>query len=69
MSGATAGVIAVEGLRWYLGPNHPSIGQPDVQPETVIIAGLVVVVSGCVAGLLPAYRAASIQPVAALRSE
>jgi putative ABC transport system permease protein len=69
MVGLIAGVAAVELMRWAVGPDHASIGQPELQPETLLGAAAVLLITGCLAGLLPALRAASIEPVAALRSE
>lgn len=40
---------------------------PVVQPTTVFAAPLIGLVTGALAGLYPAWRAARIQPVAALR--
>jgi putative ABC transport system permease protein len=42
---------------------------PQVDMKIAIIATLVLIVAGTLAGLFPAIRAASISPIAALREE
>lgn len=42
---------------------------PSVDVTTVIIAGVILVVSGILAGLVPAIRAASVKPIVALRAD
>jgi putative ABC transport system permease protein len=51
--------------------NAPSLpfGPPDVGLTTVLIAVAVLIVSGMLAGIMPASHAASIKPIEALRAE
>ncbi len=45
------------------------IKDPSVQPEIVILATIMLIVSGLIAGYIPAKRAASIKPIVALRAD
>lgn len=65
--GIVFGVWAVE----YSGPliEDESFQNPQVDFSTIVIALGVLIISGCLAGLLPAYRALEIKPVEALRTE
>ena len=67
--GLGAGVIAVEGTAWFLGPDHELVGNPGLDPQVALVAFGVLLIAGAFAGLLPAQRAARIHPVEALRSE
>jgi len=67
--GLGAGVIVVEGTAWLLGPDHELVGNPSLDPQIALLALGVLLISGALAGLLPAQRAARIHPVEALRSE
>jgi putative ABC transport system permease protein len=67
--GLLAGVAAVEGLRWYVGPDHASLGQPDLDVPTLLGAMALLFVGGGLSGIVPALRAAAIEPVQALRAE
>ena len=49
-------------------PDSP-LGAPEVGISTVLVAVVVLVVSGALAGIMPAAHAASIKPVEALRAE
>jgi putative ABC transport system permease protein len=49
-------------------PNAP-LREPEIDLEIALLATLVLMFSGAVAGLVPARHAASISPVEALRSE
>ena len=42
---------------------------PEVDLKVVTLALVILIVSGAIAGLLPAKRAVSIKPIDALRSE
>ncbi len=65
--GIVLGVWAVE----YAGPmiEDDSFKNPQVDFNTILIALGVLIISGCAAGFLPAYRALEIKPVEALRTE
>lgn len=65
--GIVLGVWAVE----LAGPliEDDSFKNPEINFETILIALGVLVLSGCFAGFIPAYRALEIKPVDALRTE
>ena len=65
--GIVLGVWAVE----FAGPmiEDDSFKNPEINFQTIIIALGVLIVSGCMAGFIPAYRALEIKPVDALRTE
>ena len=45
------------------------ITDPSVNSSTVISAMLVLILAGCIAGYLPAKKAAIIKPIVALRND
>ena len=49
--------------------NTPAFSNPSVDMFTVIIAGVVLIVAGVLAGLIPAIRAANVKPIVALRAD
>lgn len=65
--GIVLGVWAIE----FAGPliEDESFKNPEINFQTIIIALGVLIVSGCMAGFIPAYRALEIKPVEALRTE
>ena len=65
--GIILGVWVVE----YVGPmiEDESFKNPEIDFNTILIALGVLILSGCAAGFLPAYRALEIKPVEALRTE
>ncbi|MCF8464234.1 MAG: ABC transporter permease [Flavobacteriales bacterium] len=65
--GIVLGVWVVE----FAGPliEDDSFKNPEVNFQTILIALGVLIVSGCFAGFIPAYRALEIKPVNALRTE
>jgi len=65
--GIVFGVWAVE----FAGPliEDDSFKNPEIDFQTILIALVVLIVSGCFAGFIPAYRALEIKPVEALRTE
>lgn len=66
--GLVAGVFTLEAASNAI--EDPGIFQnPEVDLQTAIIATLVLIVSGTLAGLIPAIKAASISPIEALRDE
>lgn len=66
--GLVAGVFTLEAVSSMI--QDPGIFQnPEVDLKTASIATLVLIVSGTLAGLFPAIKAASINPIEALRDE
>jgi putative ABC transport system permease protein len=67
--GVVCGVgVLVLVSRWASHQRGP-LGAPSIDLSVALVATLVIVVSGVLAGLAPARHAARIQPVAALRAE
>ena len=46
----------------------PAFSNPSVKISTIATATVILIVSGILAGLLPAVRAASVKPIIALRA-
>jgi putative ABC transport system permease protein len=67
--GLTAGVGVLELVSKYLPPESSFFRDPQVDLEVALWATVLLVVAGTVAGFFPARRAASVQPVVALRDE
>jgi putative ABC transport system permease protein len=69
--GLVFGVAFVELAAWGVAKQGPefALGPPAVSLTAALIATGVLVLAGALAGLIPAYRAAMIQPVEALRDE
>jgi len=67
-AGVVAAVLVLELVAGIAGPANEVMGQPGVDLTTALAAAAVLVATGVFAGLLPAYRAASIRPVEALRA-
>lgn len=66
--GLMAGIGLLEAANLYL-PKNDYISNPEVDVRVGIAALLLLMTAGCVAGYIPARRAAKINPVAALRNE
>jgi putative ABC transport system permease protein len=66
--GLVSGVAVVE-LAARRFPDAPFFRQPSVSLEVALGATAVIVVAGALAGFFPAYRAARVSPIVALRSE
>ncbi|HUQ01493.1 MAG TPA: ABC transporter permease [Kofleriaceae bacterium] len=69
--GLVFGVLTVEGFAWAIekaGDKVP-LGAPFVSVEFAGAATIILIVVGAFAGLIPALRAAAIQPIEALRDE
>jgi putative ABC transport system permease protein len=64
--GLVAGVGLVEAVRRYL-PENEYIRNPTVDVRVALVATLVLVGAGALAGLLPALAAARVRPVVAMR--
>lgn len=69
LSGLVVGIGLCELVALAIGPDNPSFGPPRVDPRAAVAAAVLLVLSGLVAGFLPARRAVAIQPVEALRAE
>jgi len=65
-AGLTAGVACVELIRAYL-PANEYVRNPTVDVRVGLIATLLVVSAGALAGALPALKAARVRPVVAMR--
>ncbi len=68
-AGVVAGVAALETFGGMIGDSNATMGPPSVEVSAALGAAGLLAVSGLLAGILPARRAASIQPVEALRTE
>jgi putative ABC transport system permease protein len=66
-AGLTAGVAVVELARYYLPPND-YLRDPTVDVRVGVVATLLLVGTGALAGFLPARQAARVRPVVAMRS-
>ncbi|MCD4725317.1 MAG: ABC transporter permease [Bacteroidales bacterium] len=70
--GLVLGVGIIEGINYLLvstGAESDMFANPEVSFTLAIYALEILVVSGVLAGLIPAYRAVSIKPIDALRNE
>ena len=47
----------------------PAFSNPSVDVLTILISGIVLIVSGILAGLIPAIKAANVKPIVALRAD
>jgi putative ABC transport system permease protein len=65
---AGVGVMALADTVLSKMPQSP-FGPPDIGLTTVLAALVVLVVTGALAGIMPASHAASIKPIEALRTE
>lgn len=70
--GLVFGVAVVEGINYLLessGAENEMFKRPEVDFNIAVIALIVLIVSGALAGLIPAQRAIRIRPIDALRDE
>jgi len=67
--GLVLGVGVLEGVSKLLPPEASFFRNPQVDLRTAIAATLLLIVAGTIAGFFPARRAASVQPVTALRED
>lgn len=68
-SGLVCAVLTMEGLRHFVPDGEGPLASPRIDLAVGLVATLVLLVVGVIAGVAPARRAASIRPVEALRSE
>jgi putative ABC transport system permease protein len=68
MAGLLTGIWIVEGLGMS-DVSSEMFRQPEVEISVAVIALIILVISGCLAGILPANRAIRVKPVDALRAE
>jgi len=70
--GLLAGVALLDGLRYALeqaGGTSSYFDRPEVDIGVALSATVLLVISGAVAGLIPAMKAANVKPIEALRAE
>ena len=67
--GLVCGVFILEGLDSAIGKSGEMFTNPTVDLNIAIVALTVLIVSGALAGLIPASKAIAIKPVEALRTE
>jgi len=66
--GLALGAVAVKVLAWSIGPNSGFMSPPVLEASGAIAVAMVLVISGIAAGLLPALRAARVEPAESLRA-
>jgi putative ABC transport system permease protein len=67
-AGLVAGVALLEAIRRFV-PENDYMRDPDVEISVAFSATVLLVLAGAIAGLVPALRAASVDPIVALRDE
>jgi len=67
--GLVIGIGLLEGINTMLGENVPMFKNPTVDLFVALVSLTALVVSGALAGLIPARRAVAVLPVEALRAE
>ncbi|HXA01173.1 MAG TPA: ABC transporter permease [Cytophagaceae bacterium] len=70
--GLVSGVSLMEGVKSFMASSKsdsPFFSNPDVDIKICVIALAILVVAGALAGLFPARKAASINPIEALKAE
>jgi len=67
-AGLVGGAAVVELINRYM-PENDYLRQPEVDFDAALTATLLLIVSGAIAGLIPAIRAARVKPVVAMRAE
>jgi ABC-type antimicrobial peptide transport system permease subunit len=55
-------------LGWLIGPNSGFMSPPVLEMKGALAVAVVLVISGIAAGLLPALRAARVEPAESLRA-
>jgi len=66
--GLVAGVGCIELAARFL-PELPFLRDPDVDLRVALVATAIIVLAGALAGFFPAWRAARVSPIAALRDD
>jgi putative ABC transport system permease protein len=66
--GLMLGVFLLEAFKKYI-PDSDFFSKPEVDLSVALYAMLLLVIAGLFAGFLPARKAASVQPIEALRGE
>lgn len=67
--GLVGGVVLLESLSKVLPPDTPYFSNPEVNIQVALGATLILIIAGVLAGYFPARKAASVQPVEALKDE
>ncbi len=65
-TGVVAGVAAVEAIRTWV-PDNDYLRNPEPEVGVALVAMGLLVLAGAVAGFVPAWRAATVDPITALR--
>lgn len=66
--GVVAGVAGLEAIT-IMGISSSAFQNPSVSVETALVSTLILVVAGALAGIIPAWHAANVRPIEALRAE
>lgn len=70
--GLVVGASIIEFIGWYMKNNSldaGAFGAPEINPGLVFSALVILIIGGALAGFIPAKKAASIEPIEALRNE
>ncbi len=67
--GLLAGLLLLEGINAGLGESVEMFKNPTVNLTVTLQALTILIISGAIAGFIPAFRAVSVNPVEALRAE
>jgi putative ABC transport system permease protein len=71
-TGLVAGIGLIEFIKWALvefNIEAPYFRDPDIDLFTAVMATILLIISGAIAGYFPAKRAAKVNPIIALREE
>lgn len=66
--GLVLGAAVVELAKRYIGEGNPYLRDPEVELGAALVATAVLVVAGLLSGLVPAWRAARVKPIVAMRA-
>ncbi|MEX2597963.1 MAG: ABC transporter permease [Salibacteraceae bacterium] len=67
--GLAAGVWTLEGVNKIIGKSATMFSNPEIDLATAILCLIIIIISGGLAGVIPAQKAARVDPIVALRSE